>query len=145
NAIFDCPDPINNLTSLNKYSIKLFQYSIYNWKAICLQKNNNLINIPFQNIFKYFENEAKNLNVLSNNDNLKKELIKIILDESKRNMDNLNEKQINIIKIINELFEKSNSHRQKGKNIEINQNLEKGKQVTKNSDYNEKQGNKFIK
>nr|CAD2167560.1 unnamed protein product [Meloidogyne enterolobii] len=103
---FSCPVPRNNLTTLNTYSIRLTQRSAYSWKAICEQKN-NLINVTFQKIVNYFENEAKNSNknILPKSDFLREELIKIIIDDSEGNLEkSLNEKQINIINIINEIF-----------------------------------------
>uniref|UniRef100_A0A915NVM0 Uncharacterized protein n=1 Tax=Meloidogyne floridensis TaxID=298350 RepID=A0A915NVM0_9BILA len=103
---FSCPVPRNNLTTLNTYSIRLTQRSAYSWKAICEQKN-NLINVPFHKIVNYFENEAKNSNknILPNSDFLREKLIKIIIGDSEGNLEkSLNEKQINIINIINEIF-----------------------------------------
>uniref|UniRef100_A0A915P2C8 Uncharacterized protein n=1 Tax=Meloidogyne floridensis TaxID=298350 RepID=A0A915P2C8_9BILA len=102
-ATFNCPKPNNELTSLNNYSIKLKELWVYNWEAICEQKNNSTI-FPLESFPKIIEYENNLLNLQNNiqfiMDPLKKELIKILFDNSKRNLEKLNEKQLNVICII---------------------------------------------
>ncbi|KAL7071337.1 hypothetical protein ACQ4LE_009524 [Meloidogyne hapla] len=106
-AHFTCPDSINDLNTLNKYLITVEQTLDFNWKVTCKNENNSVI-VPLQSIPLQIENEAINskMSIFLIDDPLKQELIKILLNNNKREVESPNEKQIHTSRIIIQLIGK---------------------------------------